>query len=86
MWNDRLRLAESVEADWKSLTDDEREAARHALRMIDDDPIAGAPLFDPLDGLWSYRHSGVRIIYRIMSEARFVVVLSISRVEEKKKR
>ncbi len=85
MWNDRLRLAESVEADWKSLTDDEREAARHALRMIDDDPIAGAPLFDPLDGLWSYRTGALRIVYRIMSEARFVVILSISRVVEKKK-
>lgn len=89
MWNDRLRLAESVEADWKSLNEEEREAARHALRMIDDDPIAGAPLFEPLDGLWSYRTGGLRIIYRIMSEARFVVILSISRAavsEEKRGR
>ncbi len=86
MWNDRLRLAESVEADWKALSEAEREMVRNALQKIDDDPIAGAPLFDPLAGLWSYRTGALRIVYRIMPEARFVVVLSISRVEEKRQR
>ncbi len=85
MWNDRLRIAESVEAEWKALAADERDVVRNALRTIDDDPIAGAPLFDPLAGLWSYRAGGLRILYRIMAEARFVVILSISRVEEGKK-
>jgi mRNA-degrading endonuclease RelE of RelBE toxin-antitoxin system len=84
MWNDRLRLAESVEAEWNALVAEERDVVRNALRVIDDDPIAGAPLFDPLAGLWSYRAAGLRIIYRIMAEARFVVILSITRVEEKK--
>jgi mRNA-degrading endonuclease RelE of RelBE toxin-antitoxin system len=84
MWNDRLRLAESVEAEWSALGAEERELVRDALRTIDDDPIAGAPLFDPLAGLWSYRSGALRIIYRIMAEARFVVILSISRVEARK--
>jgi mRNA-degrading endonuclease RelE of RelBE toxin-antitoxin system len=86
MWNDRLRIAESVEAEWKALAEDERALVQNALQTIDDDPIAGAPLFDPLAGLWSYRAGAIRIVYRIMSEARFVVILSISRAEETKQR
>jgi len=79
MWNDRLRIAESVEPQWKALSDDERAAVRTALEKIDDDPIAGAPLFDPLRGYWSFPVDGLRIVYRIVADARFVVILSISR-------
>ncbi len=86
MWNDRLRIAESVEDEWKSLGDDQRTLVRNALERIDDDPIAGAPLFDPLGGLWSYRTGGLRIVYRITPEARVVVILSISRAEEPKQK
>jgi mRNA-degrading endonuclease RelE of RelBE toxin-antitoxin system len=82
MWNDRLRLAENVEDDWKSLSFEDRYVVRNALEKIDEDPIIGAPLFEPLRGLWSYRVESVRIIYRIVSEARFIVILSISRVNE----
>lgn len=86
MWNDRLRIAESVDAEWKALNDDERLLVRNALQTIDDDPIAGAPLFDPLGGLWSFRAGNLRVVYRIMSEARFVVILSIGRAAGEKKR
>jgi mRNA-degrading endonuclease RelE of RelBE toxin-antitoxin system len=79
LWNDRLRIVESVEPQWKSLSDDERAAVRNALEKIDDDPIIGAPLFDPLRGYWSLPVDGLRIIYRIVADARFVVVLSITR-------
>ena len=78
MWNDRLRLAEDVENKWKDLSEDERKRVMTALELIDEDPIAGAPLLDPLRGYWSYRVDAVRIVYRIMAEARFVVVLSIT--------
>ena len=80
MWNDRLRLAESLEADWRSLTPAERETALAALQRIDDDPIAGAPLFEPLKGLWSYRTGDLRIVYRVVAEGRFVAILSIGKV------
>ncbi|HEX9160532.1 MAG TPA: type II toxin-antitoxin system RelE/ParE family toxin [Thermoanaerobaculia bacterium] len=86
MWNDRLRIAESVEAGWKSLTSAERDVVRNALERIDEDPIIGAPLFEPYKGLWSYRVGGLRILYRIMPEARFVVILSIGRAEENHRR
>lgn len=79
MWNDRLRIAESVLPQWDALTHDERTAARSAMEMIDDDPIAGAPLFQPLHGYWSMHAGALRIVYRIVAEARFIVILSISR-------
>ena len=82
MWNDRLRLAESVESDWRSLSNEEQQLVRNALETIDEDPIIGAPLFEPLKGLWSYRIRHLRILYRIMPEARFVVILSIGRAQE----
>jgi len=33
-----------------------------------------------LRGYWSYRSEGIRIIYRIVTEARFIVVLNIGLV------
>src|SRR4051794_16234020 len=80
MWNDRLRFAERVEKDWRALTDEQRAVAAKALETIDEDPIIGAPLFEPLRGYWSYRSEGIRIIYRIVTEARFIVVLNIGLV------
>ena len=58
---------------------EERAAVRGALEIIDEDPIIGAPLFDPLRGYWSFHVDGLRILYRIVAEARFVVILSITR-------
>jgi mRNA-degrading endonuclease RelE of RelBE toxin-antitoxin system len=80
MWNDRLRVAASVAQDWRTLTIEERALASEALRTIDDDPIIGAPLFEPLKGLWSYRPGNLRLVYRIVTEGRFVMILGITRV------
>lgn len=66
---ERLRFAKSVEPIYDA-----------ALRRIELDPIAGAPLFEPLKGLWSYRTDDLRILYKIVAEARIVVVLAIIRV------
>ena len=82
MWNDRLRIAESVQTEWDALSADEHDMVRNALQAIDEDPLIGAPLFEPLKGLWTYRAGHVRILYRIMAEARFVVILSIHRAAE----
>lgn len=64
-----LRFARSVEPIYDA-----------ALRRIELDPIAGAPLFEPLKGLWSYRTDELRIVYRIDAEAKIVVILSIARM------
>ena len=79
MWNDRLRLAERVESDWKNLNRVEQRNVMKALETIDEDPIIGAPLAEPLKGYWSYRVHHIRIVYRIMPEARFIVILAIAR-------
>lgn len=79
MWNDRLRVAESVEEEWKLLDAGERQTVREALEKIDDDPIAGAPLFEPMKGLWSYRAGSIRIVYRVVAEGRFVAILSVGK-------
>lgn len=51
-----------------------------ALRRIELDPIVGSPLFEPLKGLWSYRTEELRIIYKIVAEAKIVVVLHVMRL------
>ena len=79
MWNDRLRIVENVAPQWRALNETERETVRKAFETIDEDPIIGAPLFEPLRGYWSFLTDGLRIIYRIVAEARFVVILSITR-------
>jgi PHD/YefM family antitoxin component YafN of YafNO toxin-antitoxin module len=66
---ERLRFARSCAAIYDA-----------ALRRIELDPIAGAPLFEPLKGLWSYRTDELRIVYKIVAEARMVVVLHIMRI------
>ena len=66
---ERLRFAKSVAPIYDA-----------ALRRIELDPIIGAPLFEPLKGLWSYRSGDLRIIYKIVPEARAVVVLHIAKV------
>jgi mRNA-degrading endonuclease RelE of RelBE toxin-antitoxin system len=81
MWNERLRIAESVRSDWDALDEGERVVVREALERIDDDPIAGAPLFEPLKGLWSYRAEHLRVVYRIVTEGKYVVILHIGRAE-----
>ena len=79
MWNDRLRLPDRVQDDWTGLSADERALALEALARIDDDPIAGAPLFEPLRGIWTFRAAHLRILYRIVAEARHVFIMSIGR-------
>jgi mRNA-degrading endonuclease RelE of RelBE toxin-antitoxin system len=88
--NDSLLFAKIAEADEEEVEQRGRyERLRFArsvlpiydaaLRRIELDPIAGAPLFEPLKGLWSYRTDDLRIIYKIVAEARMVVILSIAR-------
>ena len=76
--NERVWLAPS--ANEVQLAEHERALLEDALQKIDDDPIAGAPLFDPLKGLWVYRVEHLRIVYRIVAEIGRVVVLSVTRV------
>ena len=74
---ERIWIAPS--ADQVSLAEHERALLDDALQRINDDPIAGAPLFEPLKGLWVYRAEHLRIVYRVAPEIGAVVVLSVTR-------
>jgi mRNA-degrading endonuclease RelE of RelBE toxin-antitoxin system/PHD/YefM family antitoxin component YafN of YafNO toxin-antitoxin module len=76
---ERVWLASSANEALGTLAEHERSLVEDALGRIDDDPIAGAPLFDPLKGLWVYRESHLRIVYRVAPEAGRVVVMSVTR-------
>ena len=89
--NDSLLFARLAEADeeeveqrgryeWLRFAKSAAPIYDAALRRIEFDPICGAPLFEPLKGLWSVRTEGLRIIYKIRAEERMVVVLAIERV------
>lgn len=86
MGNDRIRIAEGVAKDWEGLSSRDRDSVRAGLMAIDEDPILGAPLFEPLRGLWSCRIDAVRIVYRIVAEARFVVIVAIGKVGDQQLR
>lgn len=75
---ERVRIAND---DYERLSANERELVDAALDRLDDDPIIGAPLLDPLRGLWSLRLEWLRVLYRIEAEAREIVVLAIVRAE-----
>ena len=75
--SERIWLAPSV--DQVNLAEHERALLDDALQKIDDDPIAGAPLFEPLKGLWVYRAEHLRVLYRVAPEIGGVVVLSVTR-------
>jgi PHD/YefM family antitoxin component YafN of YafNO toxin-antitoxin module/mRNA-degrading endonuclease RelE of RelBE toxin-antitoxin system len=77
---ERVRLPQSVDHGVRAMAAHEQELIDASLGAIDDDPIAGAPLFEPLKGLWCYRREHLRIVYRIVAEARAILVLAVVRV------
>jgi antitoxin YefM len=74
----RLRITKAGREGLAAIAGVERRLVLSTLARISDNPIAGAPLFEPLKGLWSHRVGGVRIIYKIVAEARSVVILVIN--------
>lgn len=75
----RLRITTAGQEGLDVLKGVERRLVLSTLVRINDNPIAGAPLFEPLKGLWSHRSGEIRIIYKIVMEASVVVILSITR-------
>ena len=70
-----VRIAQSV-----ALPDD--PDVRGALAAVAANPIAGAPLFDPLRGFWVYRQDRVRIVYRVSRDGSTAGVVLIDLAEE----
>jgi len=80
---DRLRFAESVRENWLSLDSAERTVARAVLARIEEDPISGVPLAEPVKGYWSARDGSLRVIYRLVPQTGSVIVLRVSKVMER---
>lgn len=83
MTTDRLRFAESVRENWLSLDSAERTVARAVLARIEEDPISGVPLAEPVKGYWSAREGSLRVIYRLVPQTGSVIVLRVSKVMER---
>lgn len=83
MTTDRLRFAESVRESWLSLDSAERTVARAVLARIEEDPISGVPLAEPVKGYWSAREGSLRVIYRLVPQTGSVIVLRVSKVMER---
>jgi len=84
--SERLRFAESILEAWKSFDEAERSNARKALARIEEDPISGVPLADPVKGYWSSREGSIRVVYRLVPQSGAVVVLRIGKVRGKEQR
>lgn len=78
----RLRITRAGQEGLDALAGIERRLVLSSMVRINDNPIAGAPLFEPLKGLWSHRTGEIRIIYKIVAEASVVVILSITRARD----
>ena len=63
--NYRLIIPPAVEQSLVHLSPNLKKKIRAALEAIREDPSLGKPLKDELKGLWSYRVSRYRIVYRI---------------------
>jgi PHD/YefM family antitoxin component YafN of YafNO toxin-antitoxin module/mRNA-degrading endonuclease RelE of RelBE toxin-antitoxin system len=78
---DRIVLSAAARAGLDELTGVTRRRALSSLARVNLDPIIGAPLFEPLKGLWSYRTEDLRVIYKIVADAKIVVILYMTRID-----
>jgi mRNA-degrading endonuclease RelE of RelBE toxin-antitoxin system len=77
-----VRLAKAAVEQWQALSGRDREDARQALQRLADNPISGAPLFDPLRGFWVAREGAVRIVYRVSRDGSMAGVVLIDTLQE----
>jgi mRNA-degrading endonuclease RelE of RelBE toxin-antitoxin system len=66
----------------RSLSPDLKKAVRSALEVLAETAYAGKPLQRELTGFWSLRVQRYRIIYKILSEERRVLIYTLGRREK----
>ncbi|HEY0592264.1 MAG TPA: hypothetical protein VGF40_10890 [Thermoanaerobaculia bacterium] len=76
-----LLAAEAASA-LRGLAGAARDAALRALGAIAANPIAGAPLFEPLRGIWVFREDRIRIVYRVSHDGNMAGVVLVEAAEE----
>lgn len=70
----RLRIPDEVAEFIRSLHPHLKQKIRSSLQAILSDPHAGKALKDELAGLWSFRVSRFRIVYRITGSRKIDIV------------
>ncbi|HVR43801.1 MAG TPA: hypothetical protein VMS56_10200 [Thermoanaerobaculia bacterium] len=78
---DRIVIAASAGRSWEALDEGQRREAIGRLEHVAAEPIAGAPLLEPLRGLWSLRAGGLRVVYRVTPEARAIGIVYLGTAE-----
>ena len=70
----KLRVSDDVARLIRSLHPHLKQKIRSSLHAILSDPYSGKALKDELDGLWSFRVSRFRIVYRIIGSRQIDIV------------
>lgn len=73
----RLRVPHSLVDLIRSLHPQLKRKLRASLRRIVAEPSTGKALRDELEGLWSYRVSRFRVIYRVSPRLKIVELVAI---------
>lgn len=79
---ENVRVSGSAAERFRALGGRDREQALRALGTIGDNPIAGAPLFEPLRGFWVVREGRVRIVYRVSRDGSMAGIVLVDIAEE----
>jgi len=74
----RLVIPPSVEQTLAHLSPSLKKKIRSALEEIRENPFLGKPLKDELKGLWSYRVSRYRIIYRVQHHLIEIQIIDVA--------
>ena len=72
----KLRIPDSVVELIRGMHPDLKKKIRASMQAILNDPNSGKYLKDDLEGLWSFRVSKFRIVYRI-SEGKQVEIIAV---------
>lgn len=73
-----VRLPPHLQNYLRKLHPDIKCKIRRVLEELERDPALGKPLKEQLEGLYSYRASGYRIVYRINRQEIWIEVLEIT--------
>ena len=73
----RLRVPDPLAAMVRRLHPNLKRKVRASLATISQDPHAGKPLREELDGLRSLRAGRTRVIYRILDDERALEIVAI---------
>ncbi|MBI1976463.1 MAG: type II toxin-antitoxin system RelE/ParE family toxin [Candidatus Omnitrophica bacterium] len=76
--NYKLRLAPQIQTDVSHFSPVLKKKVKAALKLLQNDPLAGKPLLDELQGFWSYPVAHHRIIYVAEEKIKEIKIIMIA--------